>query len=128
MISKKTLLTLFTLGTTATVFASPCEQYLKSFEKQHKTIGLISAFNMTDDSVHRAVHAESKINNALAGMALNLQLMQMQGCKNFPNYGIDVLAYEADGATCYLETYLGSKKTHKTCTDPEKSTVATSKY
>mgnify|MGYP000372818567 CR=1 FL=1 len=125
MTAKKTLLALFALGTATTLYANNCEQYLKSFEKQHKMIGTIAANSTGDDSAVRANYVENKINNILMGMNMNLKLMINQGCKNIPDYGIEVLDYKSSGTECWLARNTNSKKySEESCYSPERSGIS----
>ncbi len=100
-----------------TANASPCEEYLKSFEKQNIKLGELSVWASKDP--RGEIFVQSRMRTVLAGMELNLQLMQMRKCNNIPDYGIEVLAYEYSWKECFLALKDQLGYSEDSCSNPK---------
>lgn len=95
MIAKSIFLTLITLATAVSAYAGACEEYLKSFQKHKTAIEDLRAYANETRSTPDLLFTQNFISNSLSAMGLNLQLMQLKGCRNLPDSGVEVVAYDS---------------------------------
>jgi hypothetical protein len=92
----------------STAHAGPdCQELMRAYEIQGKSMSLESAEVIGDNSVYRAILKEMKINNLNIARQMNLSLMVSQRCP-LPETPVVLNEYMMDALKCATEQTKGN--------------------